>query len=649
MSFDYSVFDTLMDSVFVLAKDHKVIYCNEIALSICGLTLRKVQKMKFTDLFSFSEKIDWLENLQSVKDPTNYREIHFKTSEGQEGAVQITCRALESSPGETNWLLFLRDVTLEDRLQKKYKAELAQKEGYIDELKRAHDELEKYNINLEKMIEERTREVVRLNQQTKALLDSLSQGFLIFDKDGKCTEVSSKACEVVLETNPAGKMIWDVLKLPPKKVEGFKKWMGTCFAEMLPFQDLAPLAPPHYPHSQKKVISLEYFPLRGEQNKIEGIVVVASDITSLVEAKRQAETEREHSLMIIKLIKNKKEISGFVRESQNLLGSLRKSLLKPVEEWSREELYRILHTVKGGSASFSVKKTAELCHQGEQILTEYKTNPTPERALALREKCKEIDIAFQEYVASTKDILGEKVLSQNRFVELPVSDLLQLVQQISFWSKGEDLAYHLLKSFIMEPVGSFFEPYKELVQNLAQKEGKKIDDLKVHNGQLPVLPEVYSPLLACLVHAFRNGVDHGIETPDRRQAAGKNEAGKIEVFFDLVGKERDTLQIRIVDDGGGIDPERIRKKLTEKGIPFHGESDRQVIQHIFDSEFSTRDVVTETSGRGVGMDAILAGAKNLGGKAWVESSLGKGTTLFIEVPYIREISVHKPLVAQAAS
>ncbi len=644
MSFDYTVFDTLMDSVFVLGKDHKVIYCNEIALSICGLTLRKVQKLKFTELFTFEEKIDWLENLEGVKDPTNYREVHFKTSEGQEGAVQITCRALPASPtGETHWLLFLRDVTLEDRLQKKYKAELAQKEGYIDELKRAHDELEKYNINLEKIVEERTREVVRLNQQTKAMLDSLSQGFLIFDKDGKCTEVSSKACATVLEGIPSGKMIWEVLKLPGKKVEGFKKWMATCFQEMLPFQDLAPLAPPSYPHSQNKVIQLEYFPLRDEHNKIEGIVVVASDITSLVEAKKQADLEKEHSLMIIKLVKNKKEISGFIRESQNLLMALKKSLLKPVEEWGRDELYRILHTIKGGSASFSVQQTAQLCHQGEQILTEYKIEPTPEKAQALREKCKEIDVAFQSYVRDTKDILGDKVLSQNRFVELPVSELLQLVQQISFWSKGEDLAYHLLKSYVMEPIGAFFEPYKELVQNVAQKEGKKVEELKLHNSNLPVLPEIYSPLLACLVHAFRNGIDHGIETPEKRQAAGKSEFGKMEVYFDLVSKNRDVLQIRIVDDGGGIDPARIRKKLEEKGIPFAGETDKEVIQHIFDSEFSTRDIVTETSGRGVGMDAILAGAKSLGGKAWVESIVGKGTTLYIEVPYVRDMASRRSL------
>jgi two-component system chemotaxis sensor kinase CheA len=636
MTFDYSLFDTLLEPLFVISKDHKVVYCNETSQVLCGLTLRKIQRLTFDELFTFSEKLEWLDKLEEVKDPTPYREVRFKTSEGQEGRVQITCREFPTQGADRHWIIFVRDVTLEERLQNKYRGELEQKEGYIEELKKAQAELEQYSKNLEKMVEERTREITRLNQQMKALLDSLNQGFFIYGKDGKCFEVTSRACESVIEGNPAGKNIWDVLKIPTKKVEGFKKWMTTVFDELLPFPDLVALAPQSFSHTQGHAISLEYFPLRSDQGKIDGVVVVASDITSLVEAQKQAAVDREYAQMIIKLVKNKKEISRFIREAQSLLNHLKTSLKKPTDGWSREELYRILHTVKGGSASFSVSKTAELCHQAEQLLTEYKSEPTPQKAETLREKCQQIEASFQEYIHDTKNILGEKGLSETRFIEMPVPELLQLVQQISHWSKGEDLAYHLLKSYIMEPIGSFFEPYKELIQTVAQKESKLVEELKLHNEKLPVLPEVYSPLLACLVHAFRNGIDHGIEAPEVRQAAGKPEAGKMDVYFEVINRDREILQIRIVDDGGGINPDRIRKKLEEKGISVGKETNQQIIQHIFDSEFSTRDVVTETSGRGVGMDAILNSAKALGGNAWVESVQGKGTSLFIEVPYVRE-------------
>lgn len=638
MTFDYSLFDTLLEPLFILSADHKIVYCNETAQVLCGLTLRKIQRSRFDDLFDFSEKIDWLDHLETVKDATPYKEVRFKNQEGQEGRVQITCREFPHTTDARHWIVFVRDVTLEERLQNKYRGELEQKEGYIEELKKAQAELEKYSKNLEKMVAERTQEISRLNQQMKALLDSLQQGFLIFGRDGTCFEVSSKACQTVLEGVPAGKLIWDVLRLPAPKVVGFQKWMFTLFEEMLPFEDLAPLGPQFFPHTDNKTISLEYFPVRADAGSIDGVVVVASDITSLVEAKRQAELDREYAQLIIKLIKSKKEVSRFINESQNLLKSLQSSLKRPTSEWNRDELYRILHTVKGGSASFSVLKTAELCHQAEQLLVEYKTHNTEDNAQKIIKKSQEVDVAFQGFVQETKEILGEKALSEVRSVDIPVTELMKWAQQISHWSKGQHLSNHLLQTYIMEPIGSFFTPYQELIQSIAANEQKAVEELELQNPHLPILPEVYSPLLACLVHAFRNGIDHGIEKPEVRQAAGKPLKGKMTVKFDTIHTDREYLRILISDDGGGIDPQKIRKKLQENGIAALRENDEQVIQHIFDSEFSTRDTVTDTSGRGVGMGAILVAAQDLGGRAWVESVVGQGSKLFIEVPYLREAS-----------
>jgi two-component system chemotaxis sensor kinase CheA len=648
MSFDYSVFDTLLEPLFIVAEDHKIIYANETALLMCGLTLRKLQKIRFDEALSFGNRIEWLENLTSVTDATAYKELSFKNTEGQEGRGQITCRPFTASAPDQHWIIYVRDVTLEERLQKKYRGELEQKEGYIEELKKAQAELEKYSKNLEKMVEARTHEITRLNQQMKALLDSLHQGFLIFGRDGQCFEVSSKACETVLESSPSGKAIWDVLRMPAGKVEGFKKWMLTMFEEMLPFEDLAPLGPPEFPHSAGKTVAIEYFPLRSDAGRIDGVVVVASDITSLVEARKQAAEEREHASLIIKLVKNRKEISRFIRESQDMLRDLKLHLKRTTSHWDREQLYRTLHTVKGGSASFSVMKTAELCHQAEQIIAEAPGEALHARAQDLKSKCEAIDQAFTQFVSETRNILGDKGLSEERSIEIPVSEIMHISRRISHWSKGQELADQLIKTYIMEPIGSYFEPYKELVQSVAQQEEKKVRELEVHNAELKILPEIYSSLLACLVHAFRNGVDHGIEKPEVRRERGKPEAGSIEVFLDIVKKDSDILRIRVVDDGAGIHPEKIREKLRHKGITTQYLSDHEVIQHVFNSEFSTKDVVTETSGRGVGMDAILIAALQLGGQAWVDSVVGEGTTLTIEVPYLLEAPSQRTKLNSAA-
>ena len=319
-----------------------------------------------------------------------------------------------------------------------------------------------------------------------------------------------------------------------------------------------------------------------------------------------------------------------------MLTNLITHLAKPNKDWSRDEIFRALHTVKGGSASFSVIKTAHLCHEAEQILADAKSENFFEKAAPLKQKCYDIQNSFQEFISETKAILGDKGLSEERMIEMPVSEMIQWSQKISKWSGGQVIADEILKKYLMEPIGSFFEPYKELIQTVAQSENKKVQDLQLVNENIRILPEVYSPLLSCLVHAFRNAVDHGIEFPEARLASGKPEAGHISVQFNLIETSPSILQIKIADDGGGIDPLSIRKKLHEKGLSTATESDQEVIQRVFDTEFSTKTVTTETSGRGVGMDAILISALQLGGTAWVDSVVGQGTTLTIEVPYLKE-------------
>lgn len=364
MKTQHSLFDTLLEPVFILNAEQKVVYANETAAIIAGLTIRKMTRgMKFTEIFELSETLDYLENLVAVQDPTPYKELNFKTSQGGEGKIQITCQALHAEGAdvaEKQWIVFFRDVTLEERLQKKYRAELEQKEDVIKALEDAKLQLENYSRNLEKMVQERTQELSNLNKTMSALLDSLGQGFFIFNDQGVILDVSSKACENTIEVRPNGKLIWDILKLPPGKVEGFKKWMQTVFMEMLPFEDLSPLGPTSYPHSLQRHIALEYHPLRSDAGSMEGIVVVASDITSLVEAQQVAETEKEHAKLIIHMIKSKREIQRFIQESKVLLAEMRSEVSQDEGPTHSEALYRHLHTLKGGAALFSVKECGGL-------------------------------------------------------------------------------------------------------------------------------------------------------------------------------------------------------------------------------------------------------------------------------------------------
>jgi two-component system chemotaxis sensor kinase CheA len=642
MKAHYPLFDTLLEPTFILSAEGKVVYCNEPAAIICELSVRKISRgMLFKDLFTFSEPIEALDRLAQITDPTPYKEVNFETPNGQKGKVQITLQPIQNEQGDQHWIVFVRDVTLEERLQKKYRAELEQKEDVILALQKAQAELEEYSKNLEKMVEERTQEISRMNRLMKALLDSLSEGFFVFNKEGLCLEVYSKACETIVEVNPSGKMIWDVLKLSDKKVDGFKKWMTTLFSEMLPFEDLAPLGPVEYPHSKGRNISLEYFPLRNERHEIDGVVAVASDITSLVEARKQAEVEKQHAKLIIHLIRSKNEIGRFIRESQVMLKDLRDLMSAPQSTWDLEAIFRCLHTLKGGAGLFSVHKMAESCHHAETRLAEYKESPEQIKADLLKSQCQAVELQFKHFLDETKDILGNSILSQERLLEIPISQLNTLFDKVQSIPQAKEAVENALGHLLYEPAKHFFDPYKEVCFRVAEKENKFIRNIDFKNDMIPVVPEIYGPLFASFVHAFRNAVDHGIELPNVRHSLGKAEGGEILVKFERQDLPSPTLRISVSDDGGGIDPQKIRTKLASKGVDTSKESDKEVIQHIFDSQFSTKQVITETSGRGVGMDAIKFEAMQLGGRVWVESEVGKGSTLFVEVPYMIKLPAKK--------
>lgn len=629
---DSKIFDTLLEPVFILNSEKKIVYCNEPASLLCDISVRKLIRTQpvFDQLFQFSSTVENLSNLSEVNDATPYQELAFTTESQKSGKIQITIQPFGEIEGQNTWLVFFRDVTLEETLQKKYRAELEQKEDVILDLQKAQAELEKYSKNLEKMVDERTAEIKKLNQMMAALLDSLHQGFFVFNKEGQCMEVFSKACESTIETRPAGLPIWQVLKLPEKQVPGFQKWMTTVFAEMLPFEDLAPLAPQAFEHSQGLEIQLEYYPLRTNEGVMEGVVVVATDITKLVEAQREAETERAHVKMILNLIQHKRQVLGFLQESESILMEMKTELDKGTSA-DADTVFRCLHTLKGGAASFSIKPMADQAHEAESLLSDWKSDRSEALFEQMKSSSMKIEDHFHHFSKENEQILGSSEKIKHRWVEVPAHSLAQFQLKLPPLLQTE-----FVRQFLMEPISNFFKQYNEVAQVVAEREYKSLTPLKFHNANLPVLPEPYTQLFATFIHAYRNAVDHGIEAPGVREEQGKPASGSIETFFSIDSDNGfEWLNIEIRDDGGGVNPAKIRERLKSRGIDTSGESDEQVIQHIFDSSFSTRDIVTETSGRGVGLDAILHAAKSLGGKAWVESKVGHGSSVKVKVPYLK--------------
>lgn len=627
----YPIFDSLLEPVFVLNSPGQIIYCNETAATLCGSTPRKLVRSKsnLSQAIQFDEPFAYLSQLSLITAATPYKELKFHTESYENGKAQITIQPYSPQPGTLEFLVFFRDVTLEERLQKKYRAELEQKETYISELQSARNQLEIYSKDLESLVQQRTAEIQNLNVLMKALLDSLNQAFFVFDHDGLCAPLYSKACLDMLGGAPSGQAIWDVLRIPNQKVAGFKNWLFTVYGEMLPFEDLKPLGPDRLPHESKS-ISLDYVPIRNADGKIEKIVCIGSDITDLVAAQKQADVDRSKVEAILKMIQNKKELRMFLLETNTQLKTLNTEFiqLKNDPNSTRDTILRVLHTIKGGAATFSYTRLKETAHSLEE-----KMLPTEFAATDMQT----IESLKQTIEYESKNIFA---FYENVFGELKPQD----DESLSFTPME---VQHLLKSSTIEQVQQFleeklyFQPVKNLtsqfpivIEKTAQLLGKSIHPMVIKNDSIQVPVKTFDAFFGSFIHVLRNSIDHGIETASVRREKGKPELGMLSMDFSiLTDNGRKFLRINYRDDGHGINPERIRAKLTERNIPHSQVSDDEVIYFIFNPSFSTRDTVTETSGRGIGLDAVKHEVDRLGGKIKINTELGKYTEFIFELPY----------------
>lgn len=229
------------------------------------------------------------------------------------------------------------------------------------------------------------------------------------------------------------------------------------------------------------------------------------------------------------------------------------------------------------------------------------------------------------------DLVGELVTVQARLSQKAAiqgdPDLVSIAEDVESLTSGlRDNAM----SIRMLQIGTTFASFKRLVRDIANELGKTIE-LTTAGGETELDKTVIDQLKDPLVHIIRNAVDHGIETPAERLAAGKPETGTIHLSAEHSGAH---VLIRIEDDGKGLDPVVIRRKAVEKGIiAADAELDDNEIRNLlFAPGFSTAEKITDLSGRGVGMDVVKRSIESLRGSIDLSSRTGRGTTITLKLP-----------------
>ena len=251
----------------------------------------------------------------------------------------------------------------------------------------------------------------------------------------------------------------------------------------------------------------------------------------------------------------------------------------------------------------------------------------------------EVDFAVQtirvrrEELDKLMNLVGELIINKIQLLRLSSDYKLDsLKTTLDSIDRLTSELHNLVMRIRMVPVGHIFNRFPRLVRDIARKLGKKVNFIiegKEIEVDRTVLDEIGEPLL----HLLRNAIDHGIEPPEKREKIGKPPEGTVKLTAE---RKKDHILITVEDDGAGLDPEKIKRKALEKGIISEAESKamtaQQLIDLIFLPGFSTSEKVTETSGRGVGMDIVKTKIESLGGTVQIESAVGKGTKVTLTLP-----------------
>ncbi|MCS7002250.1 MAG: chemotaxis protein CheA, partial [Dehalococcoidia bacterium] len=241
------------------------------------------------------------------------------------------------------------------------------------------------------------------------------------------------------------------------------------------------------------------------------------------------------------------------------------------------------------------------------------------------------------------NLVGEMVIERTRLIQIAssiedqfgesalVTDLREASVRIGRIT--EELQQKTMSARML-PIENVFSRFPRMVRDLAVKNNKAVDFI-IQGQETELDRSVIEQIGDPLIHLLRNAVDHGLETPDQREAAGKPRTGTIRLAAYLSESEN-MIVLEVEDDGRGIDAQKLRAKAVERGLLTREQadrlSDREAVELIFAAGLSTAEKVTDISGRGVGMDIVRANIEKLNGSIVIDTALGRGTKFTVRVP-----------------
>lgn len=521
-------------------------------------------------------------------------------------------------------------------LFKENERNLHQVEAQALEIEEQRDEIAAWNEVLEQTVTDRTSAL-------RNLLNNAGQGFLSFGPDLLVHEEYSSECARIFGSPIAGAIFSNLIFPNDREQQDF---LESLFHEIFTQndQDTREVYLPLLPNEisiNARVITVEYKIIENPGRKdAEFCMVILSDVTRNRLLENQVEQERNLLKMVVKVIVNRTDFIQNVKDFYRFCTSGLPGILAATAtiEEKYAEVFRQVHTFKGNFSQLNMDAVAERLHQLESELTDFKSKgglKVDQRELEQMFNDLDPEAWLQKDLAYLEEVLGQELLTQDDELVISKSRLMEIEKRIETLLPPSEckLLIPELRRLRYKPFAELFNSFPDYVNRLAERFEKPVYPVKVTAEPIQVDPDAYKGVIKSLVHVFRNAMDHGMESIDERLELGKEEYGQISI--NISSNDRYIIAA-ISDDGRGIDAKTVRTKALAQGLlpdeQLLTASDEEIIQLIFVDGFSTKDNITDISGRGVGLAALKHELTRMGGYPRVETVLGQGTTFYLYLP-----------------
>lgn len=482
----------------------------------------------------------------------------------------------------------------------------------VEDLDRSYRELEGMNHTLEHKVKERTLELAHKNRDMRLVLDNVDQGFVTLSKDGTMTLERSRVVNEWFGHCDKPLHFGDYIgRFAPSFGVQFQLGWTQVTDDFLPL-DAALAQLPERLSGGGRTFGIRYLPFH-QGPELEGVLLVIDDITERLQKERDEAEQGELMQSFKRLMRDHNRFNAFVREASEMVGAICARRL----DADLVVLRRTLHTLKGNSASMGLAVVARLCHMLEDQIAEDKV--TSDETLA------ELGERWNTIVAHITSFSGN---GNRRVIEVPEDEYAALISWLSSEAHVQREVWQQVLSWQLEPVARPLHGLAEQAKAIAHRLGKGNMRVEVEANGVRLDPDHWASFFSALVHVVRNALDHGLETPAEREALGKPREGTMVLKARTVQR---SLIVEIGDDGRGIDWDAIARKAQKLGLPHRTPAD--LLASLCSDGVTTRDDVTDHSGRGVGMAAVKQSVESLSGTLEVKSARGAGTTWVFRFPW----------------